>query len=69
MSPNGSLQKYNPETGKTVVVNNNMPSDVKDPTRKNKVSSSETKKYDLKDEIEWQRRIDQEAANERIIKF
>ena len=27
------------------------------------------KKYDLKDEIEWQRRIDQEAANERIIKF
>ncbi len=55
-TPNGSLQKYDPKTGKTVVVNNNMPSDVKDPTRKNKVSSSETKKYDLKDEIEWQKK-------------
>ena len=66
-TPNGSLQKYNPEIGKTVVVNNNMPSDVKDPTRTNNVSSSETKKYDLKDEIEWQKIIDQEAANERII--
>lgn len=66
-TPNGSLQKYNPETGKTVVVNNNMPSDFKDPTRKNNVSSREKEQYNFKDEIEWRRIIDQEAANERII--
>lgn len=42
-----------------------MPSDSKDPTRKNKVSSSETKNYKAKDYMEWNRIIEKEAVYER----
>ena len=35
VTPNGSLQNYNPMSGKITVLNNNMPSDPKDPNRMN----------------------------------
>ena len=39
VTPNGSLQSYDPKTGKIKVLNNNMPSDYRDPDRMNSVSS------------------------------
>jgi LysM repeat protein len=40
VTPNGSLQKYDPVTGNITTVNTNNPSDVNDPTRLNTVSSA-----------------------------
>ena len=34
-TPNGSLQKYNPQNGEITIVSNDMPSDPNDPTRVN----------------------------------
>jgi len=42
VTPNGSLQKYDPSTGNISTVNNNNPSDVNDPLRLNTVSSAAT---------------------------
>ena len=39
VTPNGSLQSYDPKTGKIKVLSNNMPSDYRDPDRMNSVSS------------------------------
>mgnify|MGYP003401451284 CR=1 FL=1 len=35
VTPNGSLQKYNPQNGEITIVSNDMPSDPNDPTRVN----------------------------------
>ena len=39
VTPNGSLQKYDPSSSKITVISNDMPSDVEDPNRLNKVNS------------------------------
>ena len=39
VTPNGSLQSYDPKIGKIKVLSNNMPSDYRDPDRMNSVSS------------------------------
>ena len=66
VTPNGSLQKYDPKTGIIIIINNKMPNDSKDPTRKNDVSTEETKNIKAKDFFVWQIKINQEATNERI---
>jgi RHS repeat-associated protein len=41
-TPNGSLQRYDINTGKIIQVSSQMPSDANDPSRKNKISSAPT---------------------------
>ncbi len=41
VTPNGSLQKYNPLTGKITVISNDMPSDANDPYRLNYIDIKE----------------------------
>jgi len=40
-TPNGTLQKYDVETAKTTVVSTQIPSDPKDPDRKNKINPTD----------------------------
>jgi len=40
-TPNGSFQKYDPATKKTATISTDLPSDPKDPDRKNKVAPTE----------------------------
>ena len=41
VTPSGSLQKYNPKTGRITVISNEMPSDIKDPYRQNVIDVEE----------------------------
>ena len=40
VTPNGSLQKYDPSSGVVTIISNNMPSDVRDPQHLNSVDSN-----------------------------
>ena len=42
-SPNGTLQRYNPQTGIITIIDTNMPSDPKDNTRKNDILPKDLK--------------------------
>ena len=42
-TPNGSLQKYDPKTGKVTIISKDLPSDPKDVDRLNKISPEEPK--------------------------
>jgi hypothetical protein len=43
-TPDGSLKKYDPKTAKTTVVSTNLPSDPKDPDRKNNIDPTDIPK-------------------------
>ncbi|GEM_PF-2708550 len=61
VTPNGTIQEYNPTTGTTTLMSKDMPSDPKDPDRKN------DKKPERKDErpVQWQYNgTTQETSNE-----
>ena len=58
VTPNGSLQKYNPYTNKITVISNDMPSDVNDPNRLNKnYSLIEKNPMDISDYLKIWRKI------------
>ena len=58
VTPNGSLQKYNPYTNKITVISNDMPSDVNDPNRLNKNNSLiEKNPMDISDYLKIWRKI------------
>lgn len=49
VTPNGSLQKYEPNSNKITIVSNDMPSDKNDPSRLNLKDSQERNPYTMED--------------------
>ena len=49
VTPNGSLQKYEPNTNKITIISNDMPSDINDSSRLNVKDSQERNPYTMKD--------------------
>ena len=49
VTPNGSLQKYNPNKNDISIISNNMPSDPNDPSRMNNISIEEKNAYSMEE--------------------
>lgn len=65
-TPNGSLQEYNPHTGKISIISNDMPSDPKDPTRLNLVTPIERHPNTISDIIRMNNNIRELLLNRTI---
>ena len=57
VTPNGSLQQYNPRTGQIRIISNDMPSDHRDPDRLNTVGTEETKPFNAAAKMAVYRKI------------
>ena len=57
VTPNGSLQQYNPRTGQIRIISNDMPSDHRDPDRLNTVGNEETKSFNAAAKMAVYRKI------------
>lgn len=57
VTPNGSLQKYNPLTGKITVISNDMPSDANDPYRLNYIDIRENNPTTIREIMQMQENI------------
>jgi len=66
VTPNGSLQKYNPSTGKTNVISNDMPSDINDPYRMNLIDVRERNPISIRSALEMQKKINNGILNNKI---
>lgn len=62
----GSLQKYDPHTGKISVISNEMPSDVNDPNRINEIDIDEKDHITLLNLMQMQENINNGVLNNRI---
>ena len=62
-TPNGSLQKYNPKTGKITIVSNQMASDLNDPDRMNVIEPIEHDPITLDRTLNMQNNIDELIQN------
>lgn len=62
-TPNGSLQKYNPETGKIKVVSNQMASDFNDPDRMNVIAPIEQNPITIDKALNMQKNIEELKQN------
>lgn len=62
----GSLQKYDPLTGKIMVISNDMPSDENDPNRINQQNVEENKSISLLKTLLMQENIDEGIFNNSI---
>lgn len=56
-TPNGMMQKYSPDTGGITTISYDMPSDYRDPSRFNNVSTEETQPYIVKDILEMKSNV------------
>ena len=66
VTPNGSLQKYSPSTGKISVLSNEMPSDHNDPDRMNLIDIRERHPTSAIDLLRCQQNINKGILNSKI---
>lgn len=66
VTPSGSLQKYDPHTGKISVISNDMPSDINDPYRINEIGTDEKDHITLLNLMQMQENINNGILNNRI---
>ena len=66
VTPNGSLQKYSPKTGKISVLSNEMPSDFNDPDRLNYIDTRERHPESTMDLLRYQENINKGILNSII---
>ena len=66
VTPSGSLQKYDPHTGKISVISNDMPSDINDPYRINEIGTDEKDHIMLLNLMQMQENINNGILNNRI---
>ena len=57
VTPQGSLQKYEPDNGTITVINNNMPSDINDPSRLNAIGIEEKHPISIVDVLRMQDKL------------
>ena len=66
VTPNGSLQKYSPSTGRISVLSNKMPSDYNDPDRMNLIDVNERHPTSAIDLLRYQQNINKGILNSII---
>ncbi len=57
VTPNGSLQKYDPKANSITIISNDMPSDSNDPSRLNDIDTQERNPYTSEDFLRMLRNI------------
>lgn len=69
MTPNGTLQKYDPKTGNIKILRKDMPSDFYVPTRVNTINARQGKLPNLMDFVNYSKKLEKITIDNQLYKM